>query len=208
MADAKFARATSWEEMITIHRKWMGDYNVQRHWAHEKREDGCHSPVQVLDRILFATRYTLYLDKNGFLRFQNWKLYGERGLAKAPVTVWVYDGSLKVEYQAVTLTQYTVDLQEDHKHLSQVSHPRLAQTPFRSPQLVLFDLGPGEWLLYWKTPDVAPARRRRRVPGIVQLPLFDLEPIDLAVGADGGTPHPRPHLHLVDSQVPSDEKDG
>src|SRR3989442_8377226 len=48
MADAKFARATSWEEMITIHRKWMRDYNVQRHWAHEKREDGCHSPVQVL----------------------------------------------------------------------------------------------------------------------------------------------------------------
>ena len=110
MADAKFARATSWEEMIAIHRKWMRDYNVQRHWAHEKREDGCHSPVQVLawhkgtmypaeflDRILFATRYTRYLDKNGFLRFQNWKLYGERGLAKAPVTVWVYDGSLKVE---------------------------------------------------------------------------------------------------------------
>jgi len=43
MADAKFARATSWEEMIAIHRKWMRDYNVQRHWAHEKREDGCHS---------------------------------------------------------------------------------------------------------------------------------------------------------------------
>jgi len=49
-----------------------------------------------------------------------------------------------------------VDLQEDHKHLSQVSHPRLAQTPFRSPQLALFDLGPGEWLLYWKTPELAP----------------------------------------------------
>lgn len=39
MADAKFARATSWEEMLTIHRTWMRDYNVQRHWAHEKRED-------------------------------------------------------------------------------------------------------------------------------------------------------------------------
>jgi hypothetical protein len=218
MADAKFARATSWEEMIAIHRKWMRDYNVQRNFAHEKREDGCHSPVQVLawhkgtlypaeflDRILFATRYTRYLDKNGFLRFQNWKLYGERGLAKAPVTVWVYDGSLKVEYQAVTLTQYTVDLQEDHQHLSQVSHPRLAQTPFRSPQLALFDLGPGEWLLYWKTPDVAPARRRRCVLGIVQLPLFDLEPIDLAVGAgSSGRAAPRVHLHLVE-KPPSDQ---
>src|SRR6266704_3572786 len=211
MADAKFARATSWEEMINIHRKWMRDYNVQRHWAHEKREDGCHSPAQVLgshtgtmypaeflDRILFATRYTRHLDTHGFLRFQNWKLYGERGLAKAPVTVWVYNGSLKVEYQAVTLSTYTVDEADDHKHLSQVSHPRLADTPFRSPQLALFDLGPGEWLLYWKTPELAPARRRRRVAGIIQLPLFDSEPIDLAVGADEGrdAPHPRFHLQL------------
>ena len=86
MADAKFARATSWEEIIAIHRKWMHDYNVQRHWAHEKREDGRHSPAAVLgeqkgtmypeavlNRILFATRYTRNLDKNGFLRFQNWK---------------------------------------------------------------------------------------------------------------------------------------
>ena len=105
----------------------------------------------------------------------------------------------------MTLTQYMVDLQEDHKHLSQVSHPRLAQTPFRSPQLALFDLGPGEWLLYWKTPELAPARRRRRVPGIVQLPLFDLEPIDLAVGAgSSGRAAPHVHLHLVE-KPPSDQ---
>jgi putative transposase len=30
MADAKFARAGSWDEMITIHRRWMHDYNHQR----------------------------------------------------------------------------------------------------------------------------------------------------------------------------------
>jgi hypothetical protein len=185
---------------------------VQRHWAHEKREDGCHSPAEVLDwhkgtmypaefldRILFATRYTRHLDKHGFLRFQNWKLYGERGLAKAPVTVWVYEGSLKVEYQAVTLSKYTVELQDDHKHLRTVSHPRLADTPFRSPQLTLFDLGPHEWLLYWRTPDSAPARRKRRVEGIIQLPLFDLSPQEKAVGADegSGAPRPRPFLYLV-----------
>jgi len=45
MADAKFARAGSWDEMITIHRRWMHDYNHQRHWAHESREDGCHSVI-------------------------------------------------------------------------------------------------------------------------------------------------------------------
>ena len=118
MADAKFVLASSWEQMIATHRKWMQDYNSQRHWAHEKREDGCHSPAEVLgwhkgtmypqeflDRILFATRYTRQLDTHGFLRFQNWKLYGERGLAHKPVTVWVYEGTLKVEYKAVTLSR-------------------------------------------------------------------------------------------------------
>ncbi|HEY4385436.1 MAG TPA: hypothetical protein VGN34_13335, partial [Ktedonobacteraceae bacterium] len=100
MADAKFAVITSWEQALSAHHKWMQDYNHQRHWAHEKREDGCHSPAEVigwhkgamypesvLDRILFSTRYTRYLDKHGFLRFYHWKLYGERGLAHQPVSV-------------------------------------------------------------------------------------------------------------------------
>lgn len=212
MADAKFARAASWEEMISLHRTWVRDYNAQRHWAHEKREDGRHSPaevigwqkgtmypVEVLDRILFATRYTRYLDQHGFLRFQNWKLYSERGLAKAPVTVWVYEGSLKVEYKAVTLSKYTVELQEDRKHLREVSNPRLAETPFRSPQLTLIDLGPHEWLLYWRVPLYAPRRRMRHIPGLVQQPLFDLQVLEEVVGANEirRSTDPRRHLHLV-----------
>ncbi len=104
-----------------------------------------------------------------------------------------------MEYQAVTLSTYSVQLQEDRKHVREVSHPRLSRTPFRSPQLALFDLGPNEWLLYWKTPDHAPAHRRRRVPGMVQLPLFEVLPQDLAVGADETRTTVRPHtrLHLV-----------
>jgi hypothetical protein len=124
---------------------------------------------------------------------------GERGLAKAPVTVWVHEGSLKIEHQAVTLSQYTVESADDRKHLQKVSNPRLVETPFRSPQLTLWTLGPDDWLLYWRTPDSAPVRRRHRVPGIVQVPLFELSPLDRAVGADTGrdAAHPRTHLHLV-----------
>lgn len=188
----------------------------------EKREDGCHSPAavlgeqkgtiypdSVLNRILFATHYTRHLDKHGFLRFQNWKLYGERGLGSAPVTVWVYEGSLKVEHEAVTLSKYTVELKDDHK-LKQVSNPRLSSTPFRSPQLTLIDLNLHEWLLYWKNPDHAPAHRRHRVPGMVQLSLFELSPQELAVGADEtrGVAHPQTHLHLVgepNSQLDAEE---
>ncbi len=47
--------------------------------------------------------------------------------------------------------------------------PRFALHSSRSSSL-----RPGEWLLYWKTPELAPARRRRRVAGITQLPLFDV----------------------------------
>lgn len=195
MADAKFARARSWEEMIAVHRRWMHDYNLQRHFAHEKREDGCHSPAavlggqkgtvypqSVLDRILFATRYTRHLNRFGYLRVQGWKLYGERGLPGQPVTVWVYDGKVTVEYQAVTLSQYQVELQEDRKQFKALSHPRLTQTPFRSPQLTLIDVGPDEWRLYWRAPTYQRRPRLRRVNGILQLPLFDSEPIALASG--------------------------
>lgn len=212
MADAKFALATSWEQMIATHRQWMVDYNVQRHWAHEKRTDGCHSPAevigwhkgtmyppQILDRILFATRYTRYLDKHGFVRFQNWKLYAERGLAQEPVSVWVYEGSLKIEYKTVLLSKYSVQLQEDRKHLREVSNPRLAETPFHSPQLTLIDVAPHEWLLYWRLPSSARAHRKRRIEGIVQLPLFDLSPLEKVIGANELNQGQQPHafLHLV-----------
>jgi hypothetical protein len=212
MADAKFARATSWEEMIAIHRDWMHDYNVQRHWAHEKREDGCHSPASVigeckgtmypesvLNRILFATRYTRYLNRFGYLRVQGWQFYGERSLAGEPVSVWVYDGSITVEYQTVTLSQYSVELQEDRKQIKQVGDPHLAQTPFRSSQLTLIDVSPSEWRLYWRAPAYQPRRRQNRVEGLVQLPLFDAETVALAVGSDetSSTKREQPHLSLI-----------
>ena len=82
MADYFFHQARSWEEMQHLHRTWVQDYNSQRHWAHEQRDDGCHSPAQVigwhkgtmvpeetLNRILFATRYTRHLDRHGYIRF-------------------------------------------------------------------------------------------------------------------------------------------
>jgi hypothetical protein len=225
MADVKFAAATSWEQALSIHRKWMQDYNHQRHWGHEKREDGCHSPAEVigwhkgtmypesvLDRILFATRYTRYLDKHGFLRFSHWKLYGERGLAHQPVSVWVYEGTLRIEYQAVTLSKYTVELQEDRKHLKAVGNPALADTPFRSPQLTLIDLSPHEWVLFWRTPEYTATRRKGQVQGIVQLLLFDIPAQEKAVGANGTTSiaQQSPFLHLLpkpsNEETPSEQE--
>ncbi len=52
--------------------------------------------------------------------------------------------------------------------------PRLADTPFRSAQLILFDLGPDQWLLFWHAPPYATSHRKRQVKGLVQLPLLDV----------------------------------
>ena len=196
MADFHFQQASSWEEMQQIHRKWVQDYNSQRPWAHENRDDGCHSPAEVigwhkgtlvptetLNRIHFATRYTRQLDRNGYIRFQDWRLYGERGLAYQPVNVWVYEGTLKLEHQAITLSKYRVELLEDRRHIEAVSNPRNAETIFRSPQMTLFDLGPDEWLLYWKEPSYAPRSRRPSCAKITQLVLFEAPIQQNAAGA-------------------------
>ena len=106
-------------------------------------------------------QYTRYLDRHGFIRFQDWRLYGERGLAHHKVSVWVYEGTLKLEYQAVMLSKYRVELQEDRKHLNSVGHPRLAETVFRSPQLTLFDLGPDEWPRGEHCPDCPDQREKQ-----------------------------------------------
>lgn len=113
----------------------------------------------------------------------------------------MHEGSLKVEYQAVTLATYTVEVEDDHRHLRTVSNPRLVETPFRSPQLTLWTLGPDDWLLYWRTPDLAPARRKQKAHEIVQQVLFDLADVERAVGAEG-LPVPHPWLRIMPKDPP------
>ena len=43
-------------------------------------------PETVLNRLLFTTRYTRYLNKHGYLRFHHWKLYGN---VDSPPTILV-----------------------------------------------------------------------------------------------------------------------
>ncbi|GAC1301119.1 MAG: hypothetical protein NVSMB27_41450 [Ktedonobacteraceae bacterium] len=99
-----------------------------------------------------------------------------------------YDGSLKVEYQAVTLSKYTVELQDDHQHEQAVSTPRLQETPFRSPQLTLFDLGPHEWLLYWKASAYALRQKHSSGSNVTQLVLFEVPIQEKAAGAETAPP--------------------
>ena len=89
-------QATTWEELLQRHAAWVHDYNSQEHWAHLKRQDGRRSPAEVLDwvkgrvfsdeelaRSFAPILSTRRVDQQGYVRFRNWRLYGERGLADA-----------------------------------------------------------------------------------------------------------------------------
>jgi hypothetical protein len=102
MADHEFMQATTWAELQAAHRRWFGDYNYQVHWAHRFWEDARASPAEVLDWVtgqrwepealhvaFYTTRFGRRLDRLGYVRFRQYRLYGEPGLARGHVAVWL-----------------------------------------------------------------------------------------------------------------------
>lgn len=189
MADYAFARASTWDELLRVHEQWVRDYNEQMHWAHRGREEGKHSPKDVLDaargrlideaalhRIFYTLRFNRVLDSNGYARLRHWKVYGERGLARRPVGVWLYGAQLLVEYREEVLAEYHVTYTPGKRRLKEVTLHRLFETPFRSPQPWLFPLDDAQWRKAWRAVGYAP-RRPRRVAA-AQLPLFADNPPD------------------------------
>ncbi len=187
MADFHFERAQTWEEMLAAHEQWVVAFNYQEHWAHRERQDNRHSPAEVLGwttgavrtpeqlhRIFYATRFGRLIDGVGYVRFRCWRIYGERGLAKKKAVVWLYRETLTIEFSDQPVSQYTVAYQRDAAHLRTITDPHLFDTPFRSPQLPLWELGEGEWLKVVRRPPRAP--RRPHLPIVaVQEPLFALD---------------------------------
>jgi len=176
LADFAFAKARTWSEIQQAHRTWWVNYNIEKHYAHQTRQDGRHSPTEVwrgvfgrtfpeevLSRALYATQFTRQIDRHGYVRFKHWRLYGERGLAGEDVSVWVYEGNLKVEYQATALSLYELSIEKKTGEITEVKNPRRLETHFRSPQLDLWQVSDTEWLLALRRP--APVTRKK--PGKV-----------------------------------------
>jgi hypothetical protein len=113
----------------------------------------------VLSRALYATQFTRQIDRHGYVRFKHWRLYGERGLTGEDVSVWVYEGNLKVEYQATALSLYELSIEKKTGEITEVKNPRRLETHFRSPQLDLWQVSDTEWLLALRRP--APVVRKK-----------------------------------------------
>lgn len=121
MADHHFTEAESWQELVAAHDRWIGDYNAQRHFAHEDREDGRRSPAEVLSfltgiryhpedlqRAFFSTRYVRVLDTLGYARLLNWRVYGAEALATREAALWLDEENLTVEYHGQALSRYEI----------------------------------------------------------------------------------------------------
>lgn len=178
MADWSFEKAQTWNDLLAAHEKWMRDYNFQKHLAHEKRDDGCHSPAAVLQWIkgvqpepelvyqaFSALCETRRLNKAGYARFRNFLLYGERNLAGETVQVDIFQDVLTLDYHQERLSRYSVEWQPDDHHLARVGSPRLYQHRYQSSQLELWQPGEVEWFVIIR--DSAPVRRRKRTSRIV-----------------------------------------
>jgi hypothetical protein len=185
MADWSFEKAQTWEDLLAAHEKWMRDYNFQKHMAHEKREDGCHSPAAVLGwikgmqpepdliyRAFSAICETRTLTKAGYARFRNFLLYGEQGLAGKRTLVNIFQDTLTLEYGEQPLSRYSVEWLPDDTHLLRVGNPRLYDHSYHSPQLSLWAPSEVEWFVILRNdPPVRHRRPRRRIV-LIQPPLF------------------------------------
>jgi len=186
LGDHAFSNARTWPEIHQAHQTWWQNYNVEHHYAHRERQDGRHSPEavlrgmlgrtipeEVLSRALYATQFTRQIDKSGYVKFKHWKFFGENGLpAGEEVSVWVYENTLKVEYQATTLSLYSIRLDAGQQQITEVKNARRIETHFRSPQLDLWRLSDTEWLLALRRPEpIARKKPGKIVPLAQQLVL-------------------------------------
>jgi hypothetical protein len=189
LGDHDFGNSRTWPEMQQAHRKWWTNYNTEHHLAHQKRQDGRHSPSavlrgvlgrtypeEVLSRVLYATQFTRHLDRHGYVRFKKWRFFGEDGLAGSEVSVWMYEGTLKIEYQTTALSEYTLRFSPDHQQINTVKNARRIKTHFASPQLHLWQRGETEWLLAVKQPERHPRMIKRARADVVQLRFPEMEP--------------------------------
>jgi hypothetical protein len=187
MGDWYFETAKSWEDLVATHEKWVLDYNFQKHLAHEKREDGRHSPAEVLGWVagkrwepdymyhaFSAICETRTLTSAGYARFRDFLMYGERGLAGKKGLINIFQDTLALEYGEHLLAKYSVEWQPDDHHLLRIGNPRLYEHPNPRPQLALWPPEAVEWFVIIQATAYGSRPRRKRATRllVMQLPLL------------------------------------
>lgn len=120
--------------------------------AHQRRQDGKHSPLAVLSQArgkqvaaaelqrAFGQRYCQRLtDARGFVRIGGWKIYVEEGLPRMPVQLSYWDGKLRAEHESQLLVEYQCKWGQQTARPTAIAQPLAYAYPFQSRQQTLFD---------------------------------------------------------------------
>lgn len=183
MADHDIENATTWEELVEAHARWCADFNFQNHSAHTDREDGRHSPFQVLAwqrgviysedglrHLFYTTRFVRKLNRVGYLRFRNWKIYAEEGLPREEAALFLSEEHMTVAFEDEPLAHYSVTYQPDQKNLRTSENAPLTPSRQRWPQLRLLDMDEDGWRIVYRVTK-QPGRKKKPEPPIAQLGL-------------------------------------
>jgi hypothetical protein len=188
----KLRQATSWEEFCAVHARFIVDYNHQMHFAHQDREDGLRTPAEVLGGakgrlvpvptmqdifdLLMAERR---VRQSGYIRYQNWHIYGQEGLHGEQAAVLLMKETLTIAYSSQIVAQYAVTTAPDGHGRRTIE---AAQERFTVPALAPVPQAPLwdgatwdeiEWRKVYRAQPYAP-RRRKVTPSCIQRPLLPL----------------------------------
>ena len=144
------------EQAIEVHRELIQDHNRLPHFAHQRREDGKDSPLEVLgsnrgaqiDKTGLHQAFSRQVwqrrtNEKGFIRVGRWKIYVEEGLPKTPVELTYWDGKLRAEYRQTKLAEYDCRWDEKSHRPKNIEKAQHFETPYSSKQPELFEVG---WL--------------------------------------------------------------
>jgi putative transposase len=176
-------RCRNVEEAVELHRELIRDHNRLPHFAHRKRQDQKHSPLEVLDQakgreVDAATLHRAFsrmtwkrtTDERGYVRINRWRVYVEEGLPRTPVQVTYWDGKLRAEYESHLLTEYNCRWDQTRQRPKSIGHPHCLENPYVPRQQTLFN---PLWIRHAIEEEPAPPRSQKRmVAGRRQLGLY------------------------------------
>jgi hypothetical protein len=186
----KLAHAATWEEFCAVHARWVADYNHQAHFAHQDREDGLRTPAEVLGGakgrlVPIPTLHDLFellmaqrrIRPSGYIRYQNWHLYGQQGLDGKNAGVLLMKETLTIAYGSQIVSQYEVASTPDGhgRRTIATALERFIVPPLESPpDIPLWDVPTMqeiEWRKVYRARPYGP-RRHQVKPQCRQLPLL------------------------------------
>ncbi|GAC1444462.1 MAG: hypothetical protein NVSMB52_03840 [Chloroflexota bacterium] len=158
LADTHFERAGDLKEIQERHAAFVELFNTTPNWMHPDREDGLHTPVDVLcsergreierdvlQRALRHVQMERVVRLRGYVSVQRFYLYAERGISRTRVSIWLHEGRLHIAYRDTLLPYYAYRYDRKARRVREVGTPHLVPTEFASPQLEFWELDEKQW---------------------------------------------------------------